>query len=62
MTRSPIELFWTAKNDAVDADAADDYADDDAPDDDADDDDESKEAMCKAKLFTRLFHLDSGSY
>ena len=31
-------------------------------DEDDDDEDEDEEVVCKAKLFTRLFHLDSGSY
>ena len=45
---------------------SDDYdnaADDSVADFDEDDDeDEDEEVVCKAKLFTRLFHLDSGSY
>ena len=46
-------LFWWLYN------AADDSV---ADFDEDDDDEEYEEAVCKAKMFTRLFHLDSGSY
>ena len=70
-------IQWTIvslsqNDDAVDADAHDDDEDNDGcdeekedDDDEADEDDEDgndEEVLCKAKLFTRLFHLDSGSY
>ena len=70
-------MQWTIvslsqNDDAVDADAHDDDEDNDGcdeekedDDDEADEDDEDgndEEVLCKAKLFTRLFHLDSGSY
>ena len=35
---------------------------DDNDDDEKDDVDDEEESLCKAKLFTRLFHLDSRSY
>ena len=56
-------ISLSQKDDAVDADFHDDADAHDNDNDDADDEDgDDEEVLCKAKLFTRLFHLDSGSY